>query len=370
MQNWKNNYICTVNQYFNILEPPSSLTIEILYLGISLILLLICSALISGSETSFFSLSHKQLEGLKEETDKRSHNILRLLGNPDYLLGTILQANNCINILIVLISSILLGHLFSFEGKPVLEFLVNTILVTFILVLFGEVMPKILATRIPVKFAKFMSGPLLFLGPVTKPFNWLMSKFTDRLNNISLRSDITLNDLAQAVDIATPSTSQEKKILKGIVMLPTTDVCKIMKPRVDVVALDIEMGNEEVIEVATECGYSRLPVYQENLDDIKGFLYIKDILPYLMAENGSFRWQDYIREAYFVPESKKVNDLLEEFRNKKMHLAVVVDEYGGTDGIVTLEDILEEIVGEIVDESDFEELEEIRKKAKQTEIIK
>ncbi len=337
------------------MEPPSSFAIEILYLGISLILLLICSALISGSETSFFSLSHKQLEDLKAENDKRSRNILRLLGNPDHLLGTILQANNCINILIVLISSILLGHIFSFEGKPVLEFFVNTILVTFILVLFGEVIPKIMATRIPVPFAKFMSGPIIFLGPVTKPFNWLMSKFITRLNNISLRSDVTLNDLAQAVDIATPSASQEKKILKGIVMLPTTDVCKIMKPRVDVVALDIEMNNEEVIAIATECGYSRLPVYQENLDDIKGFLYIKDILPYFVHDNHTFKWQNYIRDAYFVPESKKINDLLEEFRTKKMHLAVVVDEYGGTDGIVTLDDILEEIVGEIVDESDFNE---------------
>ena len=343
------------------MEPPSSLTIEILCLGISLILLLVCSALISGSETSFFSLSHKQLEAIKEENDKRSSNILRLLGNPDYLLGTILQANNCINILIVLISSILLGHFFSFEDNPILEFIINTVLVTFILVLFGEVLPKILATQIPVKFAKFMSGPILFLGPVTKPFNWLMSKFTDKLNNIPLHSDVTLSDLAQAVDIATPSASPEKKILKGIVMLPTTDVCKIMKPRVEMVALDIEMTNDEVIQTATECGYSRLPVYQENLDDIKGFLYIKDILPYLMSNNNSFKWQDYIREAYFVPESKKINDLLEEFRNKKMHLAVVVDEYGGTDGIVTLEDILEEIVGEIVDESDFSELAEIEK---------
>ena len=335
-------------------------------MGISLILLLVCSALISGSETSFFSLSHKQLEKLKGESDKRSQNILRLLGNPDFLLGTILQANNCVNILIVLISSILLGHFFSFEGNPVLEFVVNTLLVTFILVLFGEVLPKILATQIPEQFAKFMSGPLIFLGPVTRPFNWLMSKITDKLNNIHTHSDVTLNDLAQAVDIATPSASQEKKILKGIVMLPTTDVCKIMKPRVDVVALDIEMDNKQVIDTAIECGYSRLPVYQEDLDDIKGFLYIKDVLPYLMDSDKTFKWQDYIREADFVPESKKINDLLEEFRSKKMHLAVVVDEYGGTDGIVTLEDILEEIVGEIVDESDFEELEELA--AKQTKL--
>ena len=151
-------------------------------------------------------------------------------------------------------------------------------------------------------------------------------------------------------------------MLKGIVKLPTISVEKIMKPRVDVVAIDIDSTNEDVIKIARECGFSRLPVYQEDLDDIKGFLYIKDMLPYIAGMADDFSWKDHIRDAYFVPESKKINDLLEEFRNKKMHLAVVVDEYGGTDGIVTLEDILEEIVGEIVDESDFEELEELNRK--------
>ena len=191
----------------------------------------------------------------------------------------------------------------------------------------------------------------------------MMSKFTSRLSeNMGGKGDVTLEELSEAVDIATPSTSQEKKMLKGIVKLPTISVEKIMKPRVDVVAIDIESTNEEVIKIARECGFSRLPVYQEDLDDIKGFLYIKDMLPYIAGVADDFSWKDHIRDAYFVPESKKINDLLEEFRNKKMHLAVVVDEYGGTDGIVTLEDILEEIVGEIVDESDFEELEELNRK--------
>lgn len=317
-----------------------------------------CSALISGSETSFFSLSPKQLDKLKGEQDKRSSFILRLLGNPDHLLATILQINNCVNILIVLISSIIIGHIFPFlDSNPVMEFIVNSIIVTFILVLFGEIIPKIIATHRPVKFAKFMSRPLIFVSPITKPFYWLMSKFTNRFSNIHGKTDVTLTDLEQAVDIATPSASEEKKILKGIVKLPTTDVCKIMRPRVDVVAIDIEMTNEEVIKIATECGYSRLPVYKEDLDDIKGFLYIKDVLPFLL-DNSSYNWKKHIREAYFVPESKKINDLLEEFRNKKMHLAVVVDEYGGTDGIVTLEDILEEIFGEILDEGDVEDLNE------------
>lgn len=325
-----------------------------------LILLLVCSALISGSETSFFSLSPKQLDKLKKEQDKRSELILHLLGNPDYLLGSILQINNCVNILIVLIASTLIGNFFPMlDSNPILEFVVNTILVTFILVLFGEVMPKIIATHVPVKFAKLMSRPLVFVSPLTKPFSWLMSKFTNKFANMHNKADVTLTDLAEAVDIATPTASEEKKILTGIVKLPTTDVRKIMRPRVDVVALDIEMSNSEVIRIATECGYSRLPVYKEDLDDIKGFLYIKDVLPFLM-DNSSFNWKKHIREAYFVPESKKINDLLEEFRNKKMHLAVVVDEYGGTDGIVTLEDILEEIIGEILDEGDVEDLNEAK----------
>ncbi|MEG0890379.1 MAG: CNNM domain-containing protein [Bacteroidales bacterium] len=345
------------------MEPPSSLTIVFLCLGISLILLLVCSALISGSEVAFFSLSPKQIDSLKKSKDKNSVRVLRLLGNPDYLLGSILQVNNLVNIIIVLLSTILLSLVFDFEGHPVIEFLVSTIIVTFILVLFGEVMPKIMATHAPVRFAKFMSIPIIFLSPITKPFNYLMSRFASKVtHNIPLRGEITLKELSDAVDIATTSASAEKMILKGIVNLPTTDVRKIMKPRVDVVALDINLNNEDVIKIATNCGFSRLPVYDEDLDDIKGFLYIKDMLPYLLKFNKEkFSWREHIREAYYVPESKKINDLLEEFRNKKMHLAVVVDEYGGTDGIVTLEDILEEIVGEIVDESDFNELTELNK---------
>ena len=318
-------------------------------MGISLIILLVCSALISGSETAFFSLTPGQLDSLKNNEDKKGEKVMELLSNPEYLLGTILQMNNLVNILIVLISSILIGKIFDFEGHPILEFIVSSIIVTFIIVLFGEIIPKLIGTRYPVQFAKFMSGPLGIISLFGMPFNFLMSKFTKKVTDkISLGGEITLEELSDAVDIATSSASEEKKILKGIVKLPTTSVEKIMKPRVDVVAIDIESTNEEVVKIATECGFSRLPVYQEDLDDIKG--------------NTNFDWKNHIREAYYVPESKKINDLLEEFRSKKIHLAVVVDEYGGTDGIVTLEDILEEIIGEIVDESDFEELTELNKK--------
>lgn len=340
------------------MEPPSSITLEILYLGIGLIVLLICSALVSGSEVAFFSLTPKQIEDLKDgRQDKRDRNVLRLLDNPEYLLGSILQGNNLVNILIVLLSTMLLGMLFDFSDRPVLGFIVKTGIVTFVLVLFGEVLPKLIATHCPVKFARFMSGPLLLIAPVTRPFNYLMSRFASRVTHtIPVRGEVTLEELDKAVDLATSGASEEKKILKGIVKLPTTDVRKIMKPRVDMAAIDMEMTNEQVIRLAVECGYSRLPVYKESLDDIQGFLYIKDMLPYLLDKHDQFSWRKHVREAYFVPESKKINDLLEEFRDKKMHLAVVVDEYGGTDGIVTLEDILEEIVGEIVDESDFDEL--------------
>lgn len=347
------------------MEPPSSITVELIVLSCSILGLITCSALISGSEAAFFSLTPGQKDALRQEGDPRGERVLWLLSNPDYLLGTILQANNVVNILIVLLSTMLIGSLFDFAGSPVLEFVVNTILVTFFLLLFGEVMPKIIATHMPVKFAKMMAMPISALYPITRPFSRLMTGFTAKISeSLGQKGEVTLEELSEAVDIATPTASEEKKMLKGIVKLPTTCVEKIMKPRVDVVAIDIDSTNEDVIRIASECGFSRLPVYQEDLDDIKGFLYIKDMLPYVVNRNGSFNWRDRIREAYYVPESKKINDLLEEFRSKKMHLAIVVDEYGGTDGIVTLEDILEEIVGEIVDESDFEELEELNNNRK------
>lgn len=345
------------------MEPPSSITVELIVLSCSILGLITCSALISGSEAAFFSLTPGQRDALKQEGDAKGERVLWLLSNPDYLLGTILQANNVVNILIVLLSTMLLGRLFDFSASPVLEFLINTILVTFFLLMFGEILPKVIATHYPVQFAKMMSVPISVLLPVAKPFNKFMTGLTTKISErFEQRGEVTLEELSEAVDIATPTASQEKKMLKGIVKLPTINVEKIMKPRVDVVAIDMDSTNEDVIRIANECGFSRLPVYQEDLDDIKGFLYIKDMLPYIADRSREFNWKDHIREAYFVPESKKINDLLEEFRSKKMHLAVVVDEYGGTDGIVTLEDILEEIVGEIVDESDFEELNELNRK--------
>ena len=361
----------------NILEPPSCIIAlqttllasdagdpsaaiagrplsALIYLGIALILLLVCSALISGSETAFFSLTPKQLDALEEKDDSTSNRILQLLKKPNYLLGTILQLNNFVNILIVLITGVLLKSLVDLHDSPVLQFIVNTVVVTFIIVLFGEVMPKLIANHTPVKFAGFMSKPLWLLRYLTYPFSRIMEKITIKVENSMPKEDVTLEDLSKAVEIAGPASGQEKKMLKGIVKLPVTSVKKIMKPRVEVAYVDMEMSNREVIERATQCGFSRLPVCREDLDDIRGFVYIKDLMPFLLPENSTYDWKKHIREVYFVPESKKINDLLEEFRQKRIHMAVVVDEYGGTDGIVTLEDILEEIVGEIVDESDKE----------------
>lgn len=335
-------------------------------MGICIVLLLFCSALMSGSEAAFFSLSPQETDKLRKAGDNRSKKVIHLISKPNELLGTILQVNNLVNILIILLSSALISRLFDFTGHPVLEFVVCTIIVTFVLVLFGEAMPKLIGTSRPVSFSRMMSAPLSFLRPIAAPINKLMELFTKNVD-AGISQDVEEDPykyLNGAVEMTIPSNPEQKKILKRILSLPKKNVTEVMTPRVDVVTLNMEMSNEEVIKVATACGFSRLPVYKENLDDVRGFLYIKDMLPFLLPENSAqnvnkssikkFDWHSHIREAYFVPESKKTIDLLEEFRAKKKHLAIVVDEYGGMDGIVTMEDILEEIVGEITDESDKE----------------
>ncbi len=336
-------------------------------MGICIVLLLFCSALMSGSEAAFFSLSPQETDKLRKAEDSRSKKVIHLISKPNELLGTILQVNNLVNILIILLSSALLSRLFDFTGHPVLEFVVCTIVVTFVLVLFGEAMPKLIGTGRPVFFSRMMSAPLSVLRPIAAPINKLMELFTKNAD-IGVSQDVKEDPykyLNGAVEMTIPSNPEQKKILKRILSLPKKSVTEVMTPRVDVVTLSMEMSNSDVIKVATECGFSRLPVYKDKLDDIRGFLYIKDMLPFLLPENRAqnisktsqvkkFDWHSHIREAYFVPESKKTIDLLEEFRARKKHLAIIVDEYGGMDGIVTMEDILEEIVGEITDESDKE----------------
>lgn len=330
-----------------------------IFIGICIVLLLFCSALMSGSEAAYFSLSPKEKQKLKEGTDTSSHLVMNLLERPNRLLSIILQANNLVNILIVLLTSLLLTRLFDFTGYPVLEFIICTVVVTFVLVLFGEAMPKLIGTRSPVKFAKFTSGMLSLLKIVTVP----LDKLTDKVIEGRRRTKALTEEeeekaykmLSGAVEMTMAEDVKQKSLLNKILSLPKKSVSQIMKPRIEVETLNMEMTNEEVISIATECGYSRLPVYKDNLDDIRGFLYIKDMLPYIMSRSGKFDWRKHIRQAYFVPGSMKINDLLEELRKRRLHLAIVIDEYGGMDGIVTMEDILEEIVGEITDESDTQQ---------------
>ena len=360
---------------FRYLEPPSTQLMmliassdevplsgnlwENIFIGVLILLLLFCSAMMSGSEAAFFSLNPKETQKLKDDDDSSSRRVIKLLSSPNRLLGTILQANNIVNILLVLLSSLLIGRLFDFSGHPVLEFVVSTVIVTFVLVLFGEAMPKIIGTQHPVGFAKFTSLPLSLLKHTTIPIDKVMDKVIEKKKHAKVMSEEEEEDayemLSGAVEMTVTEDAGQKKLLKKILTLPKKSVSEIMMPRVEVETISMDMDNDEVIRTANECGYSRLPVYKEDPEDIRGFLYIKDMLPYIMSRSKKFDWRKHIRQAYFVPGSMKINDLLEELRQRKLHLAIVVDEYGGMDGIVTMEDILEEIVGEISDESDAAE---------------
>ena len=332
---------------------------ENILIFIFILFLLFCSAMMSGSEAAFFSLSPKETQSLRDGEDSSSRRVMKLLSSPNRLLGTILQANNIVNILLVLLSSMLISRLFDFTGHPVLEFVVSTVIVTFVLVLFGEAMPKLIGTHSPVRFAKFTSLPLSILKHTTIPIDKLMDKVVEKRKKNKTLSEEEEEDayemLNDAVEMTVTEDAGQKKLLKKILTLPKKSVAQIMMPRVEVETISMDMTNEEVINVANECGYSRLPVYKDDPEDIRGFLYIKDMLPYIMSRSSKFDWRKHIRQAYFVPGSMKINDLLEELRQRKLHLAIVVDEYGGMDGIVTMEDILEEIVGEISDESDSQE---------------
>jgi gliding motility-associated protein GldE len=312
------------------------------------------SALISGSETAYFSLSPQDIDRIKHQDNKKNTILLRHLVNSDYLLSAILLLNNLINIAIVLLSTFIINSLIDFSHEPGFGFFVQTITVTFVIVLFGDVIPKILASQYAMPFARFMAYPLLTLEKAVRPASFLMVKFTKkmykRFNNI--RSSVSIAELSQAVDITTDQSAEDKEILKGIVRFVNMDVKEIMRPRIKVEAISTDADFLTLRSQVIECGYSRIPVFEQSLDNIRGLLYVKDLLPYMDEQNPAFDWCQLIRKAYFVPESKKINDLLEEFRQKKIHLAIVVDEYGGTEGIVTLEDILEEIVGEISDETD------------------
>ena len=322
-----------------------------------IIILLIGSALMSASEVAFFSLGPEDLENLKINRDKKSKTVLKLYSNPEKLLSTVLVANNTVNIAIVLLAAFISLRMFDFSSEPILGFIINVVIITFLLLFFGEVMPKVYASRNHIKMALFMAYPLTLLEKVFKPVTSLLifsSSFMKKRTG-TRRSNISMDDLSDALELTSEDFTEDEKILKGIVNFGNINVSAIMCSRTDVTAIDIKYGFDKIVPIIINSGFSRIPVYSGSFDSVKGILYAKDVLPY--TDNpGSFKWQALLRPPYFVPETKKINDLLKEFQTKKIHMAVVIDEYGGTSGIVTLEDILEEIVGEITDESDEDQL--------------
>jgi putative hemolysin len=322
-----------------------------------LFLLLICSALISGSEVAFFSLNASDLESL-EENNAENEKINNLLEQPEELLGTILITNNFVNVGIVILSSFLLNEYFSPENWSELAvFLVEILSITTVLLLFGEILPKVYARNSRIPFAKLVVGILSSIHRMLLPLSRRLSKTVNRLSIEGKGPSLSVDDLEQALELTSDHNTkeEEQRILKGIVRFGSTSVKEVMTPRTSVVAIDQRTGYHEALNKMTDSGYSRIPVFEENLDQIKGLLYVKDLLPHINASEH-FGWQKLMRQPFFVPESKKIDDLLGEFQRRRVHLAIVVDEFGGTSGVITLEDVLEEIVGEISDEFDDDDL--------------
>ncbi len=316
------------------------------------VVLLLLSALVSGAEAAFFSFNHNDIRDLKSEEGRTQNGVvLELLSNVDLLLATILVVNNLVNICISILAANLIDSLFTFTR---FEFLFKMVFVTFLLLLFGEIAPKVLAQTAPQMFARVAARPLMIFRKIFYPLSILLLKAGSSLGQRATHhSEISLDELADAVDLTQSATKEEKGILSGIINFINTEVQEIMRSRVDMVTLSLTDPYSKVRETIIKSGYSRIPVYDDSLDNICGILYIKDLLPYVNQRDVA--WQQILRKPYYVPEHKKINDLLEEFQSNKVHVAIVVDEYGSTLGLVSLEDIIEEIVGEISDESDNDE---------------
>lgn len=321
-----------------------------------LVILLIFSGFISGSEVALFSLSKSDIES---KSDLKSFKIItNLLEKPNKLLATILIANNLINIAIVILFTKIGEVLFNAIGSPLIQFFVEIVVATFLILLFGEILPKIYASRNNINFSRIIAHPLRILDIIFSPISLPMQKFSNYIKNkLAIQnSNISIDQISHALDLTRPedTTKQEQKILKGIVNFGNIETKEIMHPRIDIFALDGKLKSEEVLKSITTTNYSRIPIFDENLDRIIGILHIKDLLPFL--DKKEFQWKELLREPLFIPENKKLDDLMLEFQEKKVHLAIVVDEYGGTSGLVSLEDVIEEIVGDISDEFDDDNL--------------
>ena len=321
-----------------------------------LVILLIFSGFISGSEVALFSLSKSDIES---KSDLKSFKIItNLLEKPNKLLATILIANNLINIAIVILFTKIGEVLFNVIDSPLIQFFVEIVVATFLILLFGEILPKIYASRNNINFSRIIAHPLRILDIIFSPISLPMQKFSNYIKNkLAIQnSNISIDQISHALDLTRPedTTKQEQKILKGIVNFGNIETKEIMHPRIDIFALDGKLKSEEVLKSITTTNYSRIPVFDKNLDRIIGILHIKDLLPFL--DKKEFQWKELLREPLFIPENKKLDDLMLEFQEKKVHLAIVVDEYGGTSGLVSLEDVIEEIVGDISDEFDDDNL--------------
>lgn len=317
-----------------------------------LAVLIFISALLSGSRTAFFSLSRADLDKLKKSSSPADGTVLRLLAMQNYLLATILTVSVFINICIVLLANYIIGLSVEFAG-PVWEYVIKAVSIAFVLLLFAVVIPKLYGAYNPLGLARVMSKPIMGIKHMLKPLLWLFVNSSVAVSRhvSQKKGSLSIDELSKAIGITGDQTEEEKQMLSGIVGFVGTEVNSIMKPRIDIVAIDMTADFSDVKRVIIESGFSRIPVREENIDDIKGILYVKDMLPFI-SRGDDFYWQAYLRQPYFVPEHKKINDLMEEFQSEKVHMAIVVDEYGSTLGLVSLEDIIEEIVGEITDESD------------------
>ncbi len=321
-----------------------------------LIILLACSAMLSGSEVAFFSLTPTDLQYIEDKNTRSGKLLMKHMQSPEHLLATILIGNNFVNVGIVILAAYITPSLIEF-GEPVwIKFVVEVLGITALILFFGEILPKVYASRFSRNVAEAMSYPITVLWAIFSPLSSILVRSTGFVNRrMGKRTgSISLDDLSQALQLTSDEISDEKDILQGIVKFGNISAAEIMKARVDVIDIDITADYNKVLSEIVEWGYSRMPIYENTPDNVKGVLYVKDLLPFLDCDKD-FKWQELIRTPYFVPETKKIDDLLEEFQLNKIHVAIVVDEYGGTSGIVTLEDILEEIVGELADENDEDE---------------
>lgn len=325
---------------------------------VGIFVLLFFSAIVAGAEVAFFSLSSKDIEDTLQENNSKGKIISRLLDKPKKLLATLLVANNFINIAVVILFSFVGRNIFTDIDSPLLKFILEVIVVTFLILFFGEVLPKVYASRNNVKFAKRVVYPIAFLDKLLSPVSLPMRAVTLYLHNKlgKQKTIFSVDQLSQALELTDSegTSSEEQKILEGIVSFGNTDTKQVMSPRIDIFALEIAESFEMICPKIIEKGFSRIPVYRDNIDQIEGVLFVKDLLPHI--DKTEFDWTTLIREAFFVPENKKLDNLLKDFQSLKSHLAIVVDEYGGTSGLVSLEDVIEEIVGDISDEFDDEHL--------------